>query len=148
MSGREKPRKRPFAPSLVPNHSEGARRPREGEIGASRGKRGRGPGRLSEREWQRQVLEYARLRGWRAAHFRPARISGGRWRTPVAADGAGFPDLVLARGGRVIFAELKAEGGRLSAEQRAWLEALREAGGVEVHVWRPKQWDEVEEVLR
>jgi hypothetical protein len=54
----------------------------------------------TEREFQRQVIDLARLLGWRCAHFRPGRTARG-WRTPVQADGAGFPDLqpVRARDG-------------------------------------------------
>lgn len=89
---------------------------------------------LSPREADAQatILEVARLRGWRAAHFRPALTSRG-WRTPVAADGAGFPDLVLVRD-RVVFAELKQKGARPGAEQVAWLDALVGAGA-EVYLW-------------
>jgi hypothetical protein len=55
------------------------------------------------------VIDLPHLLGWRAAHFRPARTATG-WRTPVAADGAGFPDLVPAKSGLpVIFAETKRE---------------------------------------
>lgn len=43
-----------------------------------------------ERQWQAQVIELARILGWRVAHFRPALTKHG-WRTPVQADGAGFP---------------------------------------------------------
>ena len=98
-----------------------------------------------EAAWQAQVIALAHLFGWRVAHFRPARTVHG-WRTPVAADGAGFPDLVLV-GPRVIFAELKSQRGRVSAAQRAWLDALSEAG-VEAYLWRPSQFDEVADVLR
>ena len=47
---------------------------------------------MSERELQDAVIQLARLLGWRVAHFRPAMTTRG-WRTPVSADGAGFPDL-------------------------------------------------------
>ena len=50
---------------------------------------------------------------------------------------------------RVIYAEIKLERGRLSAEQDAWLEVLREAGQ-EVYVWKPADWTNgaIEDVLR
>ncbi|WP_346927547.1 hypothetical protein, partial [uncultured Arthrobacter sp.] len=78
---------------------------------------------MSERELQDAVIELARLLGWRVAHFRPARVRrGGReiYETPVAADGKGWPDLVLVRGSRLIFAEMKSGTGRLSDAQIAW----------------------------
>lgn len=103
------------------------------------------PARLAEADWQTRVTDLADLRGWRWAHFRPARTERG-WRTPVSGPlGAGFPDLVLVRH-RVLFVELKAERGRVTPEQRAVHIALR-AAGAEVRVWRPVDWPEVQEVL-
>ena len=81
---------------------------------------------MSEQELLEAVIELAHLYRWRVAHFRPARTEHG-WRTPVAADGAGFPDLVLVRD-RVLFVELKSARGRLSVEQQDWLSALGHAG--------------------
>jgi VRR-NUC domain len=78
------------------------------------------------------------------AHFRPARTERG-WRTPVAANGAGFVDLVLVRE-RVVFAELKAAKTRITRAQIQWLDALADAGA-EVYVWRPGDWQEIEQVL-
>ena len=92
---------------------------------------------MTEAELQASVVECARLFGWRVAHFRPARTAHG-WRTPVAADGAGFPDLVLVRD-RVVFRELKAADGRLRPEQATWLDALRVAGA-DAAVWTPGDW--------
>lgn len=100
----------------------------------------------SEAALQAQIIELARLLNFRVAHFRAARTEKG-WRTPVAADGAGFPDLTLCKPGRLIFVEVKSHRGRLSAAQREWIEALR-AAGQEVYVWRPDDFDEIERVLR
>lgn len=101
---------------------------------------------LTEAVWQRQVLDLARLLRWRVAHFRPARTADGGWRTPVAADGAGFPDLVLVRD-RTVFVELKVEHGRLSEPQSEWLAALALADA-EAYVWKPSDWPSVQAVLQ
>jgi hypothetical protein len=101
---------------------------------------------LSERDFTAQVIELARLLGWRTAHFRPA-WTGRGWRTPVQGDGAGFPDLILARGDRLIAVELKAGRGKPTPEQLAWLHALAEAG-VTTAVWRPADFDLVVKVLQ
>jgi VRR-NUC domain len=93
----------------------------------------------TEREFTAQVMTIAHLYGWTVAHFRPARRADGSWMTPLQGDGAGFPDLVLVRGERCLFAELKAEGGRLAPLQQRWLEALRAVPGLEVVVWKPSQ---------
>jgi hypothetical protein len=99
-----------------------------------------------EKSFTDQVLELAGLCGWRRAHFRAAQTVAG-WRTPVQADGAGFPDLVLLRGPQIIVAELKARRGKLSPEQLDWLEAWRQAH-VKAYVWRPGDWDDIVRVLR
>lgn len=99
----------------------------------------------SEASFQRQVIQYARLMGFKVAHFRPGRTANGNWRTPVQADGAGFPDLVCVRE-RVVFIELKRDGGRVRPQQTAWLEALA-AAGAEAYLWAPSQWAEIERVL-
>lgn len=101
---------------------------------------------MLEADWQKRVIKFARACGWRVAHFTAAKSARGRWVTPVAADGAGFPDLVLVRD-RVVFAELKRDGGRLRVEQEVWGAALEQAGA-EFFVWMPRDWDEVKEVLR
>ena len=112
--------------------------------GVSVAKKQSGLPKETEREFQKQVIELAQLKGWKVAHFRPARvIRNGKetWRTPVEGDGAGFPDLVLARNGVVIFAELKTDAGTVSAEQQDW---LRETRGF---VWRPANWHEILRLL-
>jgi len=100
---------------------------------------------VSEKDFQAQVIALAQLCGWRVAHFRPARTKNGEWRTPVAADGAGFFDLVLMRE-RVIFAELKTNTGTLTRDQHAWREAATMAGAITV-VWRPRDWNDIEKLL-
>lgn len=103
---------------------------------------------VTERDFQAAVIETAHVFGWRVAHFRPARTAHG-WRTAVAGDGSGFPDLVLLHPGRreIIARELKATGGKLSREQAQWLADL-EACGVDSGVWCPDDWDEIERTLR
>jgi hypothetical protein len=101
---------------------------------------------LTEKDWMRQVVDLARLLGWRVAHFRPAMTKHG-WVTPVAADGKGFPDLLCTRRGRLLVAELKSDSGKIAPEQEVWLEAFR-AAGAEVFVWRPADADEVLGILR
>jgi hypothetical protein len=99
---------------------------------------------MTEKELQTGVIELARVLGWRCAHFRPAQTSKG-WRTPVGADGAGWPDLFLCRE-RVVALELKATGGKLRPEQADWLRALLDAGQ-EVYVCRPSDLDALALIL-
>jgi hypothetical protein len=89
------------------------------------------------------------------AHFRTAQTARGAYVTPVGADGAGFPDLVLVREGRLIFAELKRQTGRTTTQQDIWLKALQTCEyddwqslmAVKVVVWRPSDWPAVERAL-
>lgn len=95
----------------------------------------------SGRDLERNVIELARLLGWRCAHFRPALTKHG-WRTPVSADGAGFPDLLLVHDQHgILVRELKAGTGRVSAAQQAWLDLFRHAG-VSAEIWTDTDWQE------
>lgn len=92
---------------------------------------------MTERELEQGVIQAARLLGYAVHHTRPARTLRG-WRTPISGD-AGFPDLVLCGRGRLLLRELKVGRGRLSAEQRHWLELLQRAG-VDADVWTDADW--------
>ncbi len=110
---------------------------------------------MSEDDLMSFVIDLAHLHGWLVHHTRPAKTAKG-WRTPIQGD-AGFPDLVLARDGIAIFAELKSEKGRVSREQRTWHDALPWrvhvpiANGQELHpvvqVWRPSDRADIEKIL-
>lgn len=86
---------------------------------------------VTERDWQAQVLAIASAANWLTYHTHDSRRST-----------AGFPDLTLVRGPRMIFAELKTQKGRVTVEQQKWLDALG-AASVEVYLWRPADVDEV-----
>lgn len=95
----------------------------------------------SEAGFLAAVRELAARAGWLAYHTHDSRRSE-----------AGFPDLVLVRRGRMLLVELKAEGGRLTDEQQTWLAQLarvagESAGAVDVHVWRPSDWQAIEALL-
>lgn len=102
---------------------------------------------ITEAAFTKQVLDLARVFGWRSAHFRPARTANGGWRTAVSGDGVGWPDLVLCRGAVILVAELKVGRGKATPEQQAWLAAFR-AAGVPAFEWRPEDWEAIEAVLR
>lgn len=92
------------------------------------------PGIVSEKQFQSAVIALAKRHLWLCYHTFDSRKSQ-----------AGFPDLVLVRD-RIIFAELKTETGRPTADQERWLEGLREAGA-EVHLWKPSDWASIEATL-
>jgi hypothetical protein len=94
------------------------------------------PTRDLERDFQEQVIELARYNGFKLIyHTYDSRRSA-----------PGFPDLVLCRPPRLIFAELKSESGGVTVEQQRWLEALWESG-VEAFLWRPSDLDAIARIL-
>lgn len=97
---------------------------------------GLAPG-LTERVFQTRVVELARWHRLRVFH-------SGDSRRDLCA---GFPDLVFVGPGGVLFAELKAEKGRVRPEQTAWLSAIRQAGA-RAALWRPSDWPEIQRELR
>jgi len=96
---------------------------------------------------QRAIIDLARTHGWMVAHFPMVQDVKRGWRTPVAADGKGWPDLVLVRD-RVVFVEVKGRGDRMRPDQEKWRHSLRLAGQ-EHHVWGPDDWTlgEIDKVL-
>jgi len=101
---------------------------------------------VTEAEFQRQVVQLAKTLNWLVMHTRPAVNRSGKWSTPIQGH-RGFPDLVLSHATRgTIFAELKAEKGRVSPEQHTWIDTLR-ASGQEVYVWKPEHLQEIADRL-
>jgi hypothetical protein len=93
---------------------------------------------MTEAELLANVVKAARWRGWWAYHTHDSRRSE-----------SGFPDLVLVRKGRLIFAELKSAIGKASQAQAAWLTELYGIETVETYLWRPSDWltGRIDEVL-
>ena len=56
--------------------------------------------------------------------------------------------MVLCRPPRLILAELKRVGGRLTAAQRGWLDALSACAGVECYLWTPDDWEAIVAALQ
>ena len=91
---------------------------------------------MTEAELQQAVIAMAKTKRWRVTHFRPARVRDDRWVTPLDGD-PGFPDLCLARGGIVLFFELKRERAKLTRDQELWREAVGLGRFFEI---RPSDW--------
>lgn len=96
---------------------------------------------ISEKAFQQTIIDLAVTYGWGVYHTFDARKSQ-----------PGFPDLVLVRGDRLLFAEVKREHGRLRIDQEAWAKALGRVAfanpTVESHLWRPSDWPAIEDTLR
>ena len=104
----------------------------------------------NERSFTQHVRTSAELAGWQLIyHTHNSQRSD-----------PGFPDLVLVRGVRLIFAELKYDRGHadwderskrkasISDHQNRWHQGLRAVPGVEFYLWRyPEDVDQLESVL-
>jgi hypothetical protein len=91
---------------------------------------------VSEADWERTVTDCARTHGWQMYHPHDSRRSREGW-----------PDWAFWKPGQFFMAELKKQRGKLSPAQEATIASLREAA-VEVYVWRPSDWPEVEARFR
>ena len=101
---------------------------------------------MTEKDFQKIVIIIAKASGWLVHHPLPSLNKRGVWATHELGD-HGFPDLVLAHpSGRVIFAELKSEKGKVSPLQHRWITVLEQA--LVVHVWRPADLDWITKYLR
>ena len=89
----------------------------------------------TEKGFQAWVVEYAALMGWDVHHQ--------RWSMQSAS---GWPDLVICRPPRLVFAELKSERGRLTDPQKRWLNQLDHCHA-EVYVWRPSDRQRITVIL-
>ncbi len=107
---------------------------------------------MTESEFKNQVIELARHYGWLIHHDLPAIRSNGSWATNTQGH-AGFPDLVLARRGSIIFAELKSMTGKVTPGQQAWLKQLEPLNELNdyidliVQVWRPDDMEMITDIL-
>lgn len=98
-------------------------------------KRRKDAAKLTEKEFQTQVIALAKLNGWLVYHTHDSRRSE-----------PGFPDLVLVKGAQLIFAELKLDYARTSIEQDRWIDALSHTPA-RVLVLRPLCWAFIEALL-
>lgn len=82
---------------------------------------------MTEKDLLEAVRQIARLRGFLVYHTHRSDRSE-----------PGFPDVICVhpRTGQLLAVELKSETGRITREQRAWLDALQHAG-VDARVWYP-----------
>ena len=71
---------------------------------------------MTENELKQQVLKEAYRQGWAVFHMTQSTIRG--------SQGAGYPDLTLARDGEVLWLELKQQHGTLTPQQKMWQLAL------------------------
>lgn len=88
---------------------------------------------MSEAVLQLRVTQLATVLGWGWYHPPDNKPDARGKRQRVQG---GFPDLVLVRGDRLLFRELKRQREKPREDQVQWLERLA-AAGADVGVWRP-----------
>lgn len=102
---------------------------------------------MSEKDFQQNVKDLARMLGWKTYHTLNSKGSD-----------EDFPDLVMAKRRnigticpefetRLIVAELKIEGKKPTAGQQEWLDFFRDIGA-ETYAWQPHDWERIQKVLR
>jgi hypothetical protein len=100
----------------------------------------------TEAEFQEQVVQLARLCGWRHLHVRRSIGRGTRWTT--ATNLIGWVDLTLMRPpDGLIFAELKRRGGQPTPEQTEMVDFLSGFPFALAVVWTPDDWPAIETAL-
>lgn len=92
---------------------------------------------MTEDELLTAITGAATYLGWRWVHYRRSDLA-------QMQGHSGFPDVVLAKEGRVIFLELKSRTGKLRPDQYAWANAI----GEQWHGAWPANLDEVIAMLR
>ena len=101
---------------------------------------------MTEAEFQTNVIELAKTLGWLIHHDR------GDYRNCIGGD-PGFPDLVLAKNGRVLFLELKSEKGYITKPQMRWAVAIDSGVGwdydaqIAYHLVRPSDMQHIAHLL-
>ena len=99
----------------------------------------------TEAEFQRTVTDLAESLGWDWMHV--GRVGKYAPNGAKGTLGKGWPDLLLVRGKRIIFAELKAQrADPLPEHQKRVLNVLLQA--VECYVWRPSDLPMILEELQ
>lgn len=91
----------------------------------------------TEKGFQAAIIQLASFYGWKLYHTHTSIHSP-----------AGWPDLVLCRPPQLLIVEVKSETGVVSAAQWSWLDWLGHCPGVEVHIWRPRDWTRIVDILR
>jgi hypothetical protein len=91
----------------------------------------------SEARFLANVRAYALAHGWKFYHTHYSCKSD-----------EGFPDVVCARAGRLVFLELKSATGKPTEAQMQWLGVLAHSvPGVEVDCFWPEDWPKIQEIL-
>jgi hypothetical protein len=99
----------------------------------------------SESGFQGWVMQLAEVHGWRTLHV--GKCPKRNYTPTQGTMSKGWPDLVLIRAGVMICVECKTDRKYPTPAQKDIHDALEECG-IPVYVWKPKDRQAIEEVLR
>jgi hypothetical protein len=104
-------------------------------------------GKLSEREWQKQVETHLTIFGWWWMHIPPNVVVCPRCHTKIYRGiRKGFVDIWAIKPPYMLWLELKTERGQLEPEQRELIDLLRACGQTVLHA-RPRDRAAVLELI-
>jgi hypothetical protein len=100
--------------------------------------------KMTEKDLQNNIIQIARLLGYHVHAERPSINRRGKWSTAIQGV-PGYPDLTLAKQGKVLFIECKSEKGQPTDYQTSWALALPN-----YYLARPSAWlsGEIERILK
>lgn len=100
---------------------------------------------IGEKELQQQVVELAKICGWRVLHVFPLMTKHG-WRTPTTW--SGWPDLTLIRPpGELVFLELKGPRTPITDDQVETIAYLSTLDHADARIVNGDDWDWIQERL-
>lgn len=107
--------------------------------------------RITERAWAGQVDTLAALFGWLMwrdnATNAPRCCPKCKTVLHLPRNTPGWPDRIYLRGDTLLVVEFKTDRTYPTPQQRAYLDAFRQVRRVVVRVWKPRDFEDVQEVL-
>lgn len=92
---------------------------------------------ISEKDFQKQVIQLAELYKWKVYHT---------WISIHSS--TGFPDITLVKENEdgtasLLFIELKSERGKVTEAQQQWIDILGKVPNVGAYIFYPHDWDRI-----
>jgi hypothetical protein len=107
---------------------------------------------VTETQFAKTVEDLLNLYHWHWIHLRPARVlrNGIEIYETAYSGHKGFLDYLAIRPPRIVVAEIKGFNGKMTDEQQEWFDLWKQyedCAEVEVYLWRPGDFLEINKVL-
>ena len=96
-----------------------------------------------EKDFQRRVVEFAELQGWRVFN-----VPDSRRVTVYGETAKGYPDLCMVQNRTLLFIELKMPGKKPSDDQKEWQALLDDVRVVQAYTCWPKDEKDIRKGLK